>query len=376
MKKYFREGSVSLLLTVGLSVVCFSLINAVDLPEKVIREKASLEDNQFNYSYALETNVDGNVHTEDKTAFLAIEKVVERLSAQKRANISFSSCLYLEENGGMTECDVLVSINEPLKMRDMNDNPIEVTNNLDKSAILGETIAKKMLGNKRSDNFIVNGEEVDIAYIVQNSSISTGYDDSLYLIWNNCSPGVKEEIVLSVVERNVAWIYLESDSPIDELVVEIEALCEENGLYVNAVIPMNDKGNMQSDYEWDIYFGRIFVCVAFAFSMLTCFSISEIWIKHRKKELVIRNAFGYTKRQILKLVLCDFVKLSVPSFVLAFVMQIIYNASLGIKLTLPEHLPIKILMLFGGMSAVLLLILQHSIRTLGKYKIADELRGE
>lgn len=51
MKKYFREGSVSLLLTVGLSVVCFSLINAVDLTEKVIREKASLEDNQFNYSY-------------------------------------------------------------------------------------------------------------------------------------------------------------------------------------------------------------------------------------------------------------------------------------------------------------------------------------
>lgn len=72
-----------------------------------------------------------------------------------------------------------------------------------------------------------------------------------------------------------------------------------------------------------------FYVMAFIFCVVNCMVICEFWIYQRRREFAVRKAYGYSSRQIVKLVAWDMLKTITVSCVLGYVFQVIVMYIMG-----------------------------------------------
>ena len=65
--------------------------------------------------------------------------------------------------------------------------------------------------------------------------------------------------------------------------------------------------------------------ILLVFSLISCIVISDLWFSRRKKEFLIRKAFGYNMRQIAVLLIKEIGRMSLVSLLVSIPMQMIYS---------------------------------------------------
>lgn len=368
IKKYLRDIPSSILMIIGLAISYFVIINCADIAGKITNEYMSLN----NYQYVVEYRVEYNVEKSDERQ--AGEECIEREHIEYFENVDCSYVamtsfpLYLNREPTAYHASILFSYDSMAKMRNKNGMKIHYKSELVSSGecvYLGETLANYLKTKYESTNLYDEGTEYKTIDILENNS-SGGIDNSLYIVWDYCTPEQRTAIInkaTSEVNNISVSILLKSDIPIDD-VYQKNISDFSKYPYLDFVLY---EAEVMSDYQnlWYRYFSITFNVVSLIFSVMVCLVITDLWIARRRREVAIRKAFGYSNSKLFKLLFTDLLRISLPAFILAFVLQITY------KLIFDERF------IFGASSAIrtlavilsiLLIILLLMNRVLNKVK--------
>lgn len=134
------------------------------------------------------------------------------------------------------------------------------------------------------------------------------------------------------------------------------------------IVPIGGVKQKASDYvdmRGLIYFG------IYAFSLLQCVIASELWVYVRKYEIAVRRALGFSQRQLIYVMFCQLLRVSLFAVFLCYGVQYIamlFNGGvLGIHIR-PSLINLGLVFGFGLFTAIVSLILP--LRFLGKESAA------
>lgn len=307
----------------SLAVSAFVLINISLLIGSIAKEKEYLSFYKYSFSGSV-YNYEGSGEKKDYKdrkidEFNAKEVILDYSTNIKEGNASITNLMNM--NGRITTetlC-VIMAANEGLPFL------VEGEEDLKKEGLyIGENIQKYIL-KKDGKNYInISGIDMPVAGIIKNH-MSAGIDDSMYIIWDNCSSTTKEK--LKTVICNESWnfqVMLQSrETDITDGWAEVIAMIEEQGFKVFENRPGYKYEDNRFNYFFQFY-NKIIQGVVFVFSLFSCFMASTFWARSIRREIAIRRAFGWDLRQLgVHLCVC-MVKFSCISFFLALVVEIVY----------------------------------------------------
>jgi hypothetical protein len=363
---------VSILLIICLSVSFFVIFNAADFTGKALKEKEALD--RYKYEKTAQTGLSEYSDSDAEKFSDYIDEIINKIKSYGKANISFQN-IPVYYNGEITNynCSIMLKINEPLKLYDSNGD--DVTEADSPCVISGETIAEHFRKTSSDGSFFIDNVKMPGAAVLRND-MGGGIDNRTVFIWDKCTDAQKEVLkkyVISALCSGGLQIKIESDHDASYIYDDISSFLQKDfGMYTEEYTTY-----YSGDYQnyWYKIYNEIFTAASLVFSVTTCFCASELWITRRKKELVIRKAFGYSDRLIFRLLAGDIIKLSVPSVLLAFLFQLIYNQIYDVSGELTYDLLIKILIIIAGAALIVFLTLQHAAHKVSRITVAEGIGG-
>lgn len=369
MKRYLRDVPKSLLLIIGMAVLYFLLFNVMILIENIAQEERFNERFENSYSIKLELIFDN--FDDDIAASYELIDMVLSLQDISNCNVYVTDVpVYCAREIKSRNSTIVLCVDDSLKMMGINGNHI-LTHSSDDCIILGKTLSDKLSVNV-SDTLLINNVEAGV-FEIKDVSSSGGIDNSIYFIWNNCTDEIKHILSENMYYAGVLNLTLESDKNIKNTVDSTVRLFEDFGCYVSF-----EDSTYNEDYEnvWYRIYNELFLTISIAFSILSAILITELWLKGRKKELLIRRTYGYSKGQILKLLCMDYFKLSISSIFIAVVLQLIYSMVFDFEMISNIQSTYKFFVVMPVICFLNICVLLVSVIKNRTLNIAEEIRGE
>lgn len=123
-----------------------------------------------------------------------------------------------------------------------------------------------------------------------------------------------------------------------------------------------------------VQFNPYIIIILVCFSVINCIVICSLWIQRRKKEFVIRKAYGQSLFRIGLQLLGEVIKLSVVATGLMMILQLCYNAIMGQKMYWYHHIVSNFSYFILLISIVIIVILILPIRKIAKINPAIGIR--
>lgn len=123
-----------------------------------------------------------------------------------------------------------------------------------------------------------------------------------------------------------------------------------------------------------VRFNQIMVVILLLFSISNCIVISNIWIQRRRKEFVIRKAFGASLVYIGKLILKELFQIALGALLVSFIIQEVYYKILDNRGLYSNYRIQELGYIFLGMISCVVLTLFIPMLQIAKIKPAEELR--
>lgn len=356
----------------SLAVSAFVLINISLLIGSIAKEKEYLDFYKYSFSGALK-NYKGSSGEKDNInlkngEFKAKEAVFGYIKNIKEGNASITTLPNI--NGRITTeklCTIMAA-NEELPFL------VEGNGDMKKEGLyIGENIQKYIFQKEGKDYINIAGIDMPIAGIIKNN-MSAGIDDSMYIIWDNCSIGTKER--LREIICNETWnleIWLQSrETDISGSWSDILAMIEHQGFEVFENPPKYRYEDNRINYFFQFY-NIIIQGIVFVFSLFSCFMASVFWARSIRREIAIRRAFGWDLRQLgVHLSVC-MAKFSCISFFLALAVELVY---LFVSKQFSDGWYIYLAAAFVMQIITSFLVLAHMMDKIKKISMSELLREE
>ena len=123
-----------------------------------------------------------------------------------------------------------------------------------------------------------------------------------------------------------------------------------------------------------VQFNPYIIAILVCFSVINCIVISNLWIQRRKKEFVIRKAYGQSLFRIGLQLLGEIIKFSVMATGLMLILQLCYNAIIGQKMYWYKHIVSNLSYFLLLMGVVIVVVLILPMRKIAKINPAIGIR--
>ncbi len=355
IKKIFRNPASDILFVIGLAIACVILLNIADLVSRIKAE----EDSQYAYKYSIKMLLTYSTYNIDEKTL--IQGVIEEFDKLNEGNVYINTSKKIDNKIKGNFIYILMESNEKLAF-DYIEGGYDEEKIYENALIIGESL-KSYIKEENGYRYIeIGGIKFNVIGVIENN-MSGGVDTSLYIIWDTLSNSAKESLLLH--KDSLGEIYYESnvgDGIFRETVQKIKDTygAETHEFKTRNVVDDENVVYMESN--------KMLLTIAMFFSIITCFSVSYIWLLNRKNELAVRMAYGYSVKNMFILLFMDIIKLMLPSFSLSVIVQIIYSFIIDRNVLLGDMVLIYIGIIFAGMLMITILNTLYMIRKLKGFK--------
>ncbi len=372
INKYTKFGFSGILLMIGLFIASFVLLYAADVAVMLLKEKNIIR--QFKYEDYYRLDIQGSNNLEYETEQQIVDSIISA-SDKMKCNVSFDNA-FNDINNLIEQYDmhlILHSQEYPdLKTQEGKKIVFPVTE-CNNALIAGVSIAG-MCDDQR--NISVNDIQVPVKYVLKDE-YSSGIDFSMYMFWENCDDNMKQSLKEKLCDRlgeGHLIIKLSGNSSIDESFKSLEDSLKD---YPVRLTYFNTKQN-ENSYQsaWDKFLNFLFLPSCILFSVFTCFSISWLWLSKRKKEIVIRKAYGYSGSQIFYMLFKDILFFSIPPVFLSVFTSLVYRLIINDPPSFDIYLLYKLLIICLGMILIVCLSALNTFSRINKMNLSKEIKSD
>ena len=387
VKKILRDIPSSLFLILGMALTFFLMLNGINIISSINYEKEIKEKESYVYDKSYEI-IKPN------------EKAVEEDGLLSYSSGDFDGKAFLEdvmsicsEYKGNAYLYIPVatidnSLHGLMAYLCINEEHVVSLDNGDREVITSKAqMSGKVLVPEGMKSYIedgkvlLNGDEFEAMGLIKDNSIDMSNDDWI-IMYEDTSENFRETILYEEGDyiysgKNGFKIHFQSNtSSGEEYFNEIEEKLIDSGYIVRDMEEFYKKSSGDvyvSDY---VIIMQILNIVLIIFSIISCMYVMLLWIDRRSGELMIRKSFGASTGNILGVVIKDLFKLGVISMFVSICIQIIYRTVFPVSRFMISIKLENILMILGGMFAVVVIMLVVPIIKLVRLMPATGIKEE
>lgn len=359
IKKSFRETTTSIFMVIGLAVSIFILINIAEVKTREDIQKGTIN----SYKNRINGYIDGCELSYESNEAIG-KRLLEIFTSLKSGNFSIIIPLNIGKVRNRKSIYVYMSKNEPYLFEVSSDYDISKNN----SILIGDTLLEFATEKEDGSDILIDSLDFNIAGVLDNN-MTAGIDDRIYVFWDNLDQVHRDFLFGYICENSNGLIEysMESEEDLSDVYLWFEGELIKENIKSELVEPRAEGGYQN---YWYILYNKVFMDIGLFFSVLCCFCVSYMWLLGRLKEFIIRKAFGYRISEIALLVFRDLIKLCIPAFVLAMILQltsfIVFKNVISIS-SIVDYC----LIVFGGVFALILLIMMFIIWHFSKFTIKE-----
>ncbi len=318
-KLFFRNKSITTLLILGLLVSYFIVINGVAMLSQISEEqkKSSIEEYENERKFILAKYVPEECETTQAEMYDEKYEETLRTLATGKGNLMLIGC---GVNVGNTLKGVYADIVYSLEKDTVNKKIIsgrmpseEEIDSKEKVALVSSDM-KKYIEEKDSISQIeINNVKYKVTGIFETNDMSSTRADVILFK----DTFTDEDLTTMVAEQGYVGVSYSGDITETDYQALLQKIRSAGEIADEAINTENQENKNR------VLFNKIFMAILFAFSIINCMVISDVWINSRFRELIIRKTMGYSVMQIINLLLCDLLKYSSVSILSAAVMQLL-----------------------------------------------------
>ncbi len=321
MLDYIRMYYDNLLMIVGFVLSFFLVINCIRLlgeMEMVSRGESAFP-NEFTAAYSM---------NEEELQEIDIKTMISLL--QKYPVNSLLENCHVARGDLLEYMPIAICVSTPLGM-EFSLEKGTVLKLMGQGSIDGEILIGKSLkeyveikGNK--EYITLGGQEFLVGGVLDYVGID---DESVYILWEQLSEEQKKNLITEIEKYCLDFkhvnlqITMQSNTSLDAIYQKLSEAVRAN-LYgqIQVAGEKEDRDVFDSARK---KINAMLSAILLFFSVTSCIVISDLWFSRRKKEFLIRKAFGYDMSQITAVLIKEIGKLSLISLLISIPLQMIYS---------------------------------------------------
>ena len=324
IKRYFRDVTISLILALSMALAFFLILNVIDIVNK-FDEKMEHRDNinyEFNKSYIVK-----NSDFEDNKEL--VDSVVE-ISSMFDGIVEQNFRVGAQLGEGTTEVldYVYVSVKDKLYLENSRSEYIVLENMEDiKGVYISEVLKEYAEVVNGKEQILINGIYFEVIDYLMD--YSTDSERKVLIFWDNLSNEEKKQWIYSnQLSGTDGFIltFMSNKETAKESAESVMKTFRENGFSIESAYSEYRDNYVMSMQDPNVQMVVSMTAILLIFAFVSCFYVSGLWINKRKKELVIRKAFGFDLLDIVKVLFGDLLKISCVAVVIAIVLQYVYRS--------------------------------------------------
>lgn len=337
IKLLLEKNYTTILLVVGFVLSCFVAVNVLSLLNSIQSMQQSNKNNSYKYQYTIEAFMDDEPATySDKK----LDEFVNELRC-KKGNVCMFGMYSIIGEGLKNPCTYIsLSKNEDMPMNIIwgrMPSKKEIDNK--KHVIMVGTSLEEYIKDKNGKKYIyLDGIKYEVTGVfVSDLQIDEGKRMDLFTYYE-CIDSKLRKNVESFTNFLLQFSYGSSimgSADIEENVQNIQSTLKKYEFdQIDLKDDHKDKDNTLLNAK--IRLNKYFMYVTFGFTLVNCMVISNVWVKKRYNEFVIRRTFGYSMMDMVRLLLKDLAVYGVIAMALGIVIQTAYAVAFG-----KNHLQLK-----------------------------------
>ena len=372
INKYLKFGFSGILLMIGLFLVFFVLLYSADFLVVLLKENNVLRQFENENYYRIEIQDYSNFDYDTENQI--IETIIAA-SDTMDCNVWFDNTVNDINNLiEIYQMHLIIRSQEypDLKSKDGKKIKFPVAE-CSNALIAGVSIAELC---DDQQNILVNGIKVPVKYFLKDE-FSTGIDYSMYMFWENCDENMKQSLKQKLCERlecGILEVKLSGNSSIEENFIILEDSLKDFPVRLFNITEIQKKEIYEN--EWDKFLNLLFLPSCVLFSIFTCFSVSWLWLSKRKKEIIIRKAYGYSGGQIFVLLFKDILFFSIPSLLLALITSLVYKIIINDIPDFDIYMFYKLAIICLGMIFIVCICALKMFSGISKMNLSAEIKSD
>lgn len=392
MNRFFRDMQTSLLLIVGLILSCFVSMNVLAM-ENNVRNKL---DKKNRIEYKFNKEIDANLlyagqwyefdSPEESEEFYLSEEELGQIfdKLTKITNKSDNGILFTKGyhsfvgTGVFSVCTYVVhNAMEEIRHDFVWGRGItkEEAKRGDKVAIVS-TALNPYLKQKDDRKYIsINATDYEVVGIYENQDVLENCYRMDMCIFYSSMDELTKKAYFKDQESNIFVQYSSNADNNDnnkKIYGEMREILKSYGLHEEEDII--EQENDDSLISAKLKMNKFFLYITFGFSLLNCVVISDIWIKRRYKEFVIKRTFGFDMWDIIVNLLKDLLLYCSMATMIAFVAQILYSYVTGKNSIRIEYMVDNMISIAGCMVIIILITVAIPIIRIRRITPATQIR--
>ena len=318
---YIRTYYDDLLMMLGFVLTFFLVINCIRLFGEM--EMVSKGERSFSNEYIAEYTMN-----EEEIQNIDIEKLISLLQ-KYQVNVFLENC-YVARGDLLEYMPVSVCISSSLGIEFSLEKgkvlKLMGEDNIDGEILIGKSLEEYVQIKENKEYITLGGQEFLVGGVLNYVGID---DESVYILWEQLNENQKKNLITEIESYCLNYnnvnlqIAMQSDTSLDAIYQELSEKISAN-LYgqIQVADEKEDRDVFDSARK---KINVMLSVILLVFSLISCIVISDLWFSRRKKEFLIRKAFGYNMRQIAVLLIKEIGRMSLVSLLVSIPMQMIYS---------------------------------------------------
>lgn len=326
--RFFKDPVVTILLMVSLTLSFFLVLNGLQMYQNIEAAATQRIEERYAYTYMI-SYTPPNEYTENgvEESEENIEEYIPYLNCQ-RGNISVKGF-----NGIIGEAfeeyplEILLSSKEKVKYKmdwgEISEEPYTV--------VIDRDLEKEAVQKEEGLYISIAGEWYRVTGVFA-SSPELEEDSHVLLTYGGVDQKLKQTIYKNFSYIGFPYeIIYETDQQPEETDLLLLEQWAKKWLNSDLVIEECQEDDTVSDNVSSSVaeLTLSIVKVLLLFSMVNCIVVTDLWLKRRKKEFIIRKAFGESNMQIMKHLFLELGKFALLSCILVLMLETGYYKLLG-----------------------------------------------
>ena len=317
---YIRTYYDNVLMVLGFVLSFFLVINCIRLlgEMEMTSKGESAFPNEFTAKYTM---------NEEETQKVDIEKLILMLQ-EYQVNILLENC-YVARGDLLEYMPVSVCISTPLGMKFVLEKGVlnlKEQGSIDGEILIGKSLKDYVWIKKNKEYITLGGQEFSVGGVLDYVGID---DESVYILWEQLNEEQKKDLITEIEKyclnfNNVnLQITMQSNTSLDTIYQELsEKISTDLYGQIQVAVEKEDRDVFDSARK---KINVMLSVILLIFSVISCIVISDLWFSRRKKEFLIRKAFGYNMRQIAVVLIKEISRMSLVSLLISVPLQMIYS---------------------------------------------------
>ena len=358
IKLFFRDMPTTLLIIIGFTLSYFIAINGIALINTISSEQGKKKQTTYENEqvFSVDFCVPETYFIKNEAMYIKrIHDFLDKFDTEI-GNLAINDYVgFVGDSMIPTRTNVILAENEDLGIKIVSGRLPSEEEIRDKTNVaLISKEYKKNTVEKNGATFIRINEFYFSVIGYFETDIVTEDRRDIILFRNTFSDELMNQFVINLFEfYNTNIIYGSNVQDISTAYQDLSKIVNQSGYRIGEDLFKGSDPYINKKEK----FNKMFLGVLLIFCLINCAVISNVWIRRRFQELVIRKTMGYSMRQIIWMLAVDLFGYGIISCILAIISQLIYSKFLNENVLQMKYFVQNSIYILGVMLVVILITL-------------------